>query len=204
MATNLPLTTSSTSRLATSADRALVADTLQVVKRLCVMFPQLAEKNAGSMPLLVNEWGQGLADMRPQEIARGLAACRTRKFAPSLGEFAQLCRPSLDPEVAFMEAEVGLRARERGEQGTWSHPAIWRAGRAMRSLVLEGNYGACRKRWEFTLAAEMDAGWGEDVPPVPKRLAFNPSQEQKPIPAEIRRRIAGILGKNRKNNGTDS
>lgn len=187
---------------ALSAEQALGAGTVQVAKRLFAQFPQLAEKNT-DMRLMISEWALGLADMRPEEIARGLGACRMRKFAPSLGEFAQLCRPAMDPEAAFYEAELGMSERNRGRRGLWSHPAIWRAACAMEQQVREGPYSAVKKRWEFTLGRELEAGWGEEVP-GPRPRIEHPAPEQGVGPSEeVRRQIDALLAgrRNRKNNG---
>ncbi len=115
------------------------------------------------------EWAAGLAGFRPQELARGLAACRNRRFAPTLGEFTVLCRPALDSEWAFLEAGDGLRARDSGEAGVWSHPAVYRAACAMGMEVRSGDWKAVRTRWGYVLARELAQGWGDDVrPPVPR------------------------------------
>jgi hypothetical protein len=109
------------------------------------------------------EWAAALAEYHPNEIARGLAACSERSFAPVLGEFLRLCRPALDPEWAFYEAADGLRQRDAGEVGNWSHPAVWRAACTMGSEVRAGDWKAHRSRWTYTLRREFDAGWG-DIP----------------------------------------
>jgi hypothetical protein len=63
------------------------------------------------------EWAEALASFERAEITRGLKACQTRAFAPTLGEFLRLCRPALDPEVAWLEASEGMRDRARVAAG---------------------------------------------------------------------------------------
>lgn len=194
----LPTTTSSTSQRAVSTDR-LALDTIDLVRRILVMFPQLAD-GAVDRKAMVGEWALGLADMRPEEVARGLAACRTRRFPPSLGEFAHLCRPALDPEVAWHEAYEGLRAREGGEPGVWSHPAVFRAARIMGYELRTQHFAAVRKRWGMTLNREFAAGWGEEVPAPAARIE---KQElgSNPIPPEIRKRFADLSDEYRSRKG---
>src|SRR5690606_29526160 len=104
------------------------------------------------------------------EIARGIAACRERTFAPTLGEFLKMCRPALDPEWAFYEAGDGLRQRDAGTIGDWSHPAVWRAACALSHEVRSGDFRAHRTRWTYTLKREFAAGWGEGVKPPAMRI----------------------------------
>jgi hypothetical protein len=147
-------------------------------------------------PALVRaEWSRGLASLSNDEIERGLEACLTRQFAPTLGEFMHLCRPSLDGEIAWTEAEEGLKARRQGEHGEWSHPAVYRAARVMSETLRLGNYRANRNRWEHVLRTEFAKGFVEPVPPVPVPIVNNPTLS--PMPARIREQLvrAGILVK---------
>jgi hypothetical protein len=62
--------------------------------------------------------------IEPQDIKAGLKACRSQyDWPPSCAEFIKACRPSVDRMVAYYEAVIGLQVREKGEMGTWSHPA---------------------------------------------------------------------------------
>lgn len=116
------------------------------------------------------EWGAGLAGFHETEIQRGIAACRERAFAPTLGEFLRLCRPALDPEWAFYEAADGLRQRDEGQIGAWSHPAVWRAACSMGMEVRSGDWKAHRTRWTYALKRELAAGWGGGVKPPAMRI----------------------------------
>lgn len=120
------------------------------------------------------EWAAGLAGYHESEISRGVAACRERVFAPTLGEFLHLCRPALDPERAWLEAADGLRARDAGEVGQWSHPAVWRAATAMSVEVRGGEFRQHRTRWAYVLDQHLRAGWGEPVPPPQQRVGHKP------------------------------
>ncbi len=152
---------------------------------------KVADLWAGVPPEHIHaEWGVALADFRPEEIDRGLRSCQTRQFAPTLGEFTRLCRPALDAEVAFLEAGAGLRARDTGEVGVWTHPAVFRAACTMSVEVRAGSWRESRKRWEWALARELEAGWRKDVPPPPLRIAAD--VRTGPPPKAIREALAKL------------
>jgi len=148
----------------------------------------------GSMnaQLLATEWASSLAGFRPVEIGRGLeAVANNRGFAPSLAEFRVMCRPCLDPECAYFEAVEGMRIRDQGQDGFFSHPAVFRAGCRLRYELRSMDFRSLRNRWKHVLEQELSMGWGQDVPPVPPRV------ESKPVlrgPSEVdRARINAIL-----------
>lgn len=113
------------------------------------------------------EWAEALGGFSADEVKRGLAACRTRKFAPNLGEFLHLCRPALDPEIGFIEAEKGLRAHADGIAFAWSHPAVYWAARGMAYEVRGTAYAHIRKRWEHHLAEHFAVGRWAPIPAAP-------------------------------------
>jgi hypothetical protein len=142
------------------------------------------------------EWSQALSGFTSDEVERGLLACQTRMFAPTLGEFLHLCRPSLDGDIAWTEAEEGLKARRQGEMGVWSHPAVYRAACVMSDALHQGNFKGNRNRWEHILRTEFAKGFVELVPPVP--LAVTKNEKVSPMPESVRLRLAELglsLGK---------
>jgi hypothetical protein len=154
---------------------------------------KLADLYAGIKPETVQgEWAKGLAGFAPDEIRRGLAECssKTRGFAPNLGEFKLLCRPALDPEYAWQEAQDGLQARDRGEVGQWSHPAVWRAACAMPYELRNSTYRAARVRWGRVLSKEFEKGWGDPAPPVPECVEHRPTLTS--MPAAVRDKLASM------------
>lgn len=139
------------------------------------------------------EWAARLSGFRRHELARGIDACSNRRFAPTLGEFKQLCRPALDPEVAWLEASAGLRARSLGEKGVWTHPAVFRAASAMAHEVRTRSFNDCRRRWEFELNRAFADGWGEKIPEPTAQIEH--TVRVGPPPLGIRAHIASILAK---------
>jgi len=107
------------------------------------------------------EWAEALASFTPDEVRLGLASVRLRKFAPNLPEFLHLCRPSLDPEVAWHEACDCIRAKGRA---AWSHPAVYWAACAMGYELRNGTYAANRKRWDALMAQQWQRGQLEPIP----------------------------------------
>lgn len=116
------------------------------------------------------EWATRLAGFRRHELERGLAACAARTFAPTLGEFAAQCRPALDPEQAWWEAEACMRQRDEGAIGDWTHPAIYRAACSMPFELRGGDLKQNRKRWAAALKRELAVGFGDGVPPPAIRV----------------------------------
>lgn len=154
---------------------------------------KMADLYSGADPLDVkNEWGTGLTGFKPSEIKRGLKACQTRIFAPTLGEFLRLCRPALDPELAWFEAVEGMAARNAGKIGEWTHPAVYRAAVVMAYEVLNVSYNHAKKSWAWRLEKEFAAGWGEAIPAPALRLT---REEPKPAApnAEQKQKIAELL-----------
>lgn len=145
---------------------------------------KMADLYAGAdLRLVQDEWAAGLAGYHPTELERGVASCRERAFAPTLGEFLRLCRPAVDPEYAWLEAADCLRQRDAGESGDWSHPAVWRAASQMAPEVRSGNWRSHRTRWTYTLRKEFAQGWGE-APPKPLPAVTHNARTRGPTPAE--------------------
>jgi len=189
MTINRP-STSLTSKPLSAADHAAVAD---LFAKLVGVFgkSKFAEMWGGATPDVIREqWAAGLSGFTSGELQRGLKECRTRKFVPNVGEFASFCRPALDPEYAWYEAQDGLRARERGEPGVWSHPAVWRAAKAMSYDLRNSSFKQLRVRWSRLLTQEFERGWGDDVPPVVKRVEHRPTLT--PMPAAMRKKLAEL------------
>lgn len=115
---------------------------------------------------LKDSWNQKLSGLTEAQVRRGLTACVTREWPPTLPEFLKLCCPWLIPELAYHEAVRGVSARRRGETGDWSHPAVYWAAVGVSTVdLLNSNYGAIKTRWERTLTEELSKGAWLDIPP---------------------------------------
>jgi Replication protein P len=180
METDQNLATSSMSQRAMSADGSpipirWVEDLFERLR--AVLGPRMADVLAGAdIDRVKAEWADALASFSADEVKRGLAATRTRKFPPNLPEFLHLCRPALDPEIAWIEAEQGMASHARCERFAWSHPAVYWAGRQLSFELRSSTFAQCRKRWELLLTAEFARGaWCSPPDPTQKRIE-KPSQ----------------------------
>ena len=176
------------------------------------LFARLAAILGGAMsnvyanadPTLVKaEWAEALGIFSADEVKRGLAACRTRKFAPNLGEFLHLCRPALDPEVAWIEGEKGLKLFADGEPFEWSHWAVYWAARSMAYEIRSASFAQSRKRWERVLGDEFAKGaWCSPPDPTARRIAQHAANPAMPNAAgkervrahlrEVRSKLTGF------------
>lgn len=147
-------------------------------------------------------WGQQLAGYSDAEIKRGMAGLESRPFPPTLPEFKRLCRPPLDVQEAFYEALAGIVAREQGEVGEWSHPAIYWAAVKVGFFDIKGSgYAAIQKRWETALQAIFDAGAYDPIP-APALALPAPGKGHLDI-NEARQRLAALRVKIKIINGRE-
>lgn len=136
-------------------------------------------------------WDHELAGHTSEELARGIAACRTRDWPPTLPEFLKLCRPALDYERAFLEAVEQMRRREIGDD-RWSSAAVFWAAGKLGSDIHAHPYNALKARWQKALdEAVEDIKAGRSPSEVPQRRASLPPPGQCSVSREeARRRIA--------------
>lgn len=114
---------------------------------------------------LVVVWAEELAGYSGEEIRRGLDACRSQKFPPTLPEFLVMCRPEMDAATAHQEAVQGMEARRRGQTGEWSHPAVyWAAVKVGQHDLLNMGWQAIKGRWEKALREQFAKSEWEPVP----------------------------------------
>jgi len=136
-------------------------------------------------------WALKLAHLSPQEIKRGVDALSRQQYCPTLPEFIGLCRPPIDPLAAYYEAVEGVTARERGETGEWSHPAIFWATVAVGAHDLKGStYSHIRQRWETALQAEIDKGAWADIP---KPMIALPAPSRRELDKQVAARVLSGL-----------
>jgi hypothetical protein len=115
--------------------------------------------------VLLIDWAKALHGLTELEFRRGVAKLDTFDWPPSQPEFLKACRPEVNPLTAYYEAIDGARSRERGEVGTWSHPAIfWASVRVSTFDLLSLSYSQIKARWEACLAAELEKGHWEPIP----------------------------------------
>lgn len=138
--------------------------------------------SGGDLGLVKSVWADDLAGYGTDEVARGVEACRSLKFPPTLPEFLLLCRPPLDAESAFNEAVQQMALRDQGRD-VWSHPAIYWSAVTIGAFDLRNaTWSAIKPRWSRVLQAEMSKGEWPAVPPrlealpAPGQIAANPEK----------------------------
>lgn len=120
---------------------------------------------------LKESWDQKLSGMTEVEIRAGLVACLSRDWPPTVPEFLRLCRPWMNPEVAYHEAVHGMSCRRGGEIGQWSHPAIyWAAVATGTHDLLNSTYSTMKARWERAFSDELSKGQWAAIPEVREAL----------------------------------
>lgn len=101
-------------------------------------------------------WAQELGKLSRDEIACGANALMAQEWPPTLPQFIKLCKPSVDAVAAYYEAVNGVVAREHGNVGEWSHPAIFWASVKVGAFDLKHQtYSQIKTRWESALSEEM-------------------------------------------------
>lgn len=137
-----------------------------VVSELRLMYgSRFAQQWEGLTPkALRDSWDQKLAGLSEPEVRQALVACLTREWPPTLPEFLRLCRPWLDPEIAFQAAVVGMTARRKGNMGAWPHPAVYWTAVEIGGDLLSQGWQALRGRWEVAYRAQLARTNWEPVP----------------------------------------
>lgn len=138
-------------------------------------------------------WGEELADYAPAEIARGLEACRSRVWPPTLPEFLLLCRPATDARADWLEAREQMALRLRGDgRDRWSRPQVYWAALAVGNYDLQQHgWETIRARWERALAAADD----DPVPDYAAPQAALPEPGAQCVTRSVARERSSLLAR---------
>lgn len=137
-----------------------------------------------SLDTLIAFWTRGLRGYTPREIKRGIGALETRPWPPTLPEFKLLCRPTVDPLVAYYEAVAGVADRSGGAFGKWSHPAIYWAAMPLAFDLTSQTYSQIKPRWERAFHEQMERGEWPEIPNVMLALSAPGGEKVKPLTRE--------------------
>jgi hypothetical protein len=141
--------------------------------RLDGAYPHKWRSNFASQEAIDNwmvSWAEAFADegIQPSDIKAGLKACRSKyEWPPSCAEFIKACKPSVDSMTAYYQALAGIEARKRGEEGQWSHPAVYWAAMPLAFDLGSQTFSQMKGRWEQALAEQMGRG---EWPAIPKAM----------------------------------
>ncbi|MEX3924377.1 hypothetical protein AB4Y36_10150 [Paraburkholderia sp. BR10936] len=120
------------------------------------------------------QWGDDIreAGFTWSEIQRGVKACKRARFVPVWGEFAEACRPAINPQAALYEAIEQMRKRQFGKD-VWTNPAIfWAARKIGEHDMIQGSVTSLLPRFEAALAQVLASG---KIQPVPERIMELPA-----------------------------
>jgi len=110
-------------------------------------------------------WANELGKLSRDDVARGANALSQQEWPPTLPQFISLCKVKINSLSGYYEAINGLVARERGEIGEWSHPAIFWASVKVGAFDLKNQgYAAIKGRWEAAFEEEMAKGQWAAIP----------------------------------------
>lgn len=135
----------------------------------------------GSIPRqrVKQAWSEELAGYSAQEIKRGLEACRTKIWPPSLPEFMLLCRPVADAKTEWAEACEQMRIRLEGKGADiWSRPHVYWAA------VSIGWYDLNSTAWEQIRTRWTKAIENAKTDPIPEYRAALPAPGRQTVTRE--------------------
>jgi hypothetical protein len=145
--------------------------------------------------------------IRIGQIRHGIEHCRTlsRPFAPSVGEFISMCRPTPDMlglpsfDSAYLEAVINAHPG-RANAAAWSHPAVYHAAaqcgfHALAALPVEASRKLFDRNYEITVRMILD---GRPLRSIPLAL---PKGSVRPRTPEIGNQALAQLRKTRRLRG---
>lgn len=104
-----------------------LADVRHLFKRLAAIYGySFLSQYQDVYQELQNDWLEGLQNLTPQQLERGILYCRDQrneKWPPAVGEFRSYCYPTL-AELGIPEPEEGYRYAVNSD---WRHPIVWLA-----------------------------------------------------------------------------
>lgn len=132
--------------------------------------------------LIKSLWAEELGKLTRDEFAKGANLLIEQEWPPTLPQFIKLCRPVIDFTAAYYEALNGVLAREKGEMGQWSNPAIFWASTKIGAFDFKNqSYSTIKARWEKALQDEISKGAWEAIPQARIALPAPSTQVTKDI-----------------------
>lgn len=147
------------------------------------------------------EWAEKLGVLTDAELLHGVNSLHERDWPPTLPEFLKLCRPPVDPVVAYHEAMEQGGRRDRGQPDEWSSPAVfWAWKRISAHDFAHLPYAALKPRWEKVLAIEL-AKHPMDQIPAPMVALPQPGKATTSV-AQAHKQLGSIKQANRAHEAT--
>lgn len=140
-------------------------------------------------------WGEELEErgITYDEAKKGLDRCIKlyKDWPPTFPQFLEACRPSIDYEAAFHEANQQMHLRSEGSD-TWSNPAIYWAAVSLGG-DLNNPYISVKSRWKSALDKAIDdvkSGRLDSIVPKRPKLLDAPKRQGKEYSEVAKRELA--------------
>lgn len=159
----------------------------RLFERLLAMYGEKFVRQWSMVPVetMKRTWAEELADLTTEELKRGLNACRTREWPPTLPEFRNLCRAPLDYEAAFHEA-----AQWYGIPGAkWSAAAVYWAAVQVGNDVRGQPYKVMVSRWKAALDYALAHKSTTPIPEAPQARVEDKGKVYVPMPQHVREQL---------------
>lgn len=153
-------------------------------------------KSDESLQSWKESWAEEFAEEKItfSEIKRGLDYCKHNlEWPPSFPQFFKACRPSLDYEAAFIEANQQMHLRNDGND-EWSNPAIFHAAASM-GADMSTPYANVKSRWKAALdkaIQDVQSGRLDSIVPKRPQLLGAPKRQGKEYSEVAKRELEKI------------
>jgi hypothetical protein len=148
--------------------------------RLDGLYPHKWKSNFQNQEAIDNwmaAWAEAFEEshVTPQQIAQAIRLTKSLyDWPPSIKEFLGMCNPIQDMDKAYYEAIALIAARDMGEAGTYSHPAIYWTAMELRQQLVSGTYSQVMPKFQRALTEQLEAGEWKPVPDPVKLLKAAP------------------------------
>lgn len=139
-------------------------------------------------------WAEAFAGYSDAELQRGLQACLTHQWSPTLPEFLGWCRPQMTAEMAFTEAQRNLKEPDL-QKRNWSSKAVyWTAEQYGFYDVKQHGWAKARQRWT-AIWQSMTARKDLLEIPVMKQLNAPDAKRTAVVSKAHKQRLRVLIGK---------
>lgn len=109
-------------------------------------------------------WRDALSGFTLREVKEGIKACRAKPWPPTLPEFLLLCRPPVNFEELYAEAQVQISRRTEGRDQWPSRAVYWAAVEYGFGDLRAHAWSVAKARWSRILATKLQQ---EDLAEIP-------------------------------------
>lgn len=140
-------------------------------------------------------WAEAFAGYSDAELQRGLQACLTHQWPPTLPEFLGWCRPQMTAEMAFYHAREQLKVRDVSKRD-WLNKAVYHT-------AVKFGWWELRRSKDWAEARGRWAGFWEELQsnpnladvPTPKQLEAPEPKRTEEVRQAHKQRLRVLIGK---------